>query len=102
MAKGAEAKTNLINQIRAALPSSYIGEAAGKYYFWSTEEGQKKQVCISMTCPNTPFEMTPAVVDGGLDFGSNETGVATNQYKPAEYTQEEKDNINRLIKELGL
>ena len=46
MAKGNEAKTNLMNKIVAALGENYIGEFEKKHYFWSTENGEQVQVAI--------------------------------------------------------
>lgn len=104
MGKGLDAKKRLIDQVIAAVPASdYVGEMGGKYYFWSMEDGQKIQVCISMTCPKVPLETVPTMKNGGYDF-SDETGpsLATPVTKPAEITDEERANINKLMKELGL
>lgn len=104
MAKGAAAKQNLINKILAAIPANeYVGEMGGKYYFWSMEDGQKMQVCLSMVCPKVPLENVPTMKDGGYDFSDGaEPTLATPVTKPAEITDEERANINKLMKELGL
>lgn len=60
MAKGNEAKKNLINKLIAAVgPAAYLGEYDKKYYFWSEENGEPMQVAIAMTCPKNPV----AVID---------------------------------------
>ena len=103
MAKNDEAKRLIIEKIKAALGDAYIGEEAKKYYFWSTENGEKVQVAISLTCPKTPIgtlDMTNAFSDG-YDF----SGTATTVVKPepvVEVTEEEKENIKALMERLGL
>ena len=102
MAKGALAKQQLINKVIAAIPEKdFAGESGGKYYFWSEEDGTRMQVCISLTCPKVPFEQIPTMRDGGYDFGA-EPSLAAPISKPADFTQEERDNINKLIKNLNL
>lgn len=104
MAKGSEAKSKLIGKVIDAVgKDAYVGELGGKYYFWSEEDGNKMQVCISMTCPKVPLETDVAVRDNGYDFSDGaEPSLVAPASKPAELTQDERDNINRLIKELGL
>ena len=57
------------------------------------------QVALSMTCPKTPF-VTDGVTPGdGFptgNFGTPDTFV------PAEMTNEELDNVRKLIQEFGL
>lgn len=104
MARGAIAKTSLIDAIVAALPQSYVGESSGKYYFEMPENGEMVQVAISMTCPKTPLASgTKTIVPnsgGGMDFEAAET-VAT-PVKAAEISDQEKEYITKLMKELGL
>lgn len=94
MPKGTEAKENLLKKILESLPSEdYIGCFDKKHYFWSKEEGQNVQVCITMTCPKTPVEVngdTP--YNNSLDF----------EEVKSEQTEEEKKNIKDLIERLGL
>ena len=51
MAKGNQAKENFINKIISENKDIYIGCYEKKHYFWSTENGEKIQVAITMTCP---------------------------------------------------
>lgn len=103
MAAGTEAKEKIINKIIAALGEAYIGEYDKKYYFLSEENGTKKQVAISLTCPKNPIgtvDMSSAF-SGGLDFEAEPVVVQT-KFEPAEITQEEKDTLAEMLKRLGL
>ena len=53
------------------------------------------QVCISMTCPKTPFSPDG---DGFTSGDFREPDV----YKPAEITEGEIANVRKLLTELGL
>jgi len=53
------------------------------------------QVAISMTCPKTKFSVEGDSFPEG-NFGTPDT------YVPAEMTENEMDNVRRLIQELGL
>lgn len=52
------------------------------------------QVAIAMTCPKTPF-----TVDDGFSEGNFS---APDEFKPAEITSDEINNVRKLIQELGL
>lgn len=103
MAAGTEAKEKIIQAIISILKDSYIGEYDKKHYFWSEENGTKKQVAISLTCPKTPIgtvDMTSAFSDG-IDFDAAPV-VAQTKFEPAEITQEEQDTLAEMMKRLGL
>lgn len=104
MAKGNEAKRNLINKLIAAVgPAAYLGEYDKKYYFWSEENGEKIQVAIAMTCPKNPVAVIDNNAGGDLDFENmDKTEVRPTTFEPAEITQEEKDKIAELMEKLGL
>lgn len=97
MAVGTEAKQKIIQKIISALGEEYIGEQNNKYYFWSEEKGQKKQVAISMTCPKNEFAVTPVTEI------VNEWSMEPTPQKPKdEIPQEELDNLAEMMKRLGL
>lgn len=103
MAKGAEAKDFVTKKIREIFQDDFIGSDGKKIYVWSTEGGEPMQVAISLTCPKVPFQAdgVPAgavEVAGGFDWSLNESAPEV----PVEITQEEKDNIQKLMVELGL
>jgi len=101
-AKGTEAKQLVIDKIKSAFGADFIGEYDKKIYVWSKEKGQKIQVALALTCPKNPVGETN--LSGNLDFSddSNNTVVAPTTFEPAEITQEEKDTIEKLMKELNL
>lgn len=105
MAKGAEAKTKIANKLAEVFGQDWIGEYDKKYYVWSSESGERIQVCISMTCPKTPIEVTTNVAsDGDWDWNDSKlaSAVAVANAAPAEITEEEKQNIADLLNKLGL
>lgn len=104
MAKGSEAKAKLAAKMAEMFGENWIGEVDKKYYVWSEENGERIQIAIAMTCPKTPIGAVPTnkpiSTDGiGYDFENMPTITPK---ETIEYTQEEKDTINRLIAELGL
>ena len=104
MAKGNEAKRNLINKLIAAVgPAAYLGEYDKKYYFWSEENGEQIQVAVTMTCPKNPVAVIDTSSDGELDFENmGKTEVRPTTFEPVEITQEEKNKIAELMEKLGL
>lgn len=98
MAKGAIAKQTVEDKIREIFGKDFLGVADKKIYVQTEEDGQMVQVAITMTCPKTPFAVEGATADG---FPEGNFAEPT-QYKPAEITSEELDNVRKMIKELGL
>lgn len=105
MAKGQEAKAKIANKLAEVFGQDWIGEYDKKYYLWSSESGERIQVCISMTCPKTPIEVATNVDTSG-DWNWDESkpagAVAVAKAAPAEITEEEKQNIADLLTKLGL
>ncbi len=98
MAKGAEAKENLIKRFATAVGADYCGEQDKKYYFWSMENGEKVQVAVSLTCPKTPVMING--VSNELNF-EDDAPVAT-PTTVKQMDEEEKATLERLMKELDL
>lgn len=102
-AKGNLAKENLIKKMSKCLPEgTYIGCFDKKYYFWSEENGEKVQVAISMTCPKSQVESVSVIKGGGFDFSAPSTVIAPTKHEPAEISEEEKENVQELMRRLGL
>ena len=101
MAKGAVAKQAVEDKIRDAFGKDFIGidTAAKKIYVQAEEDGQMVQVAITMTCPKVAFA-ADGIPDDGFPDGKNIHDIS--EYKPAEMTENELDNVRKLIKELGL
>ena len=98
MAKGAIAKQVVEDKLREVFGKDFLGIADKKVYVQAEEDGQMVQVAITMTCPKTPFITDGAAVDG---FPEGNFADPT-EYKPAEITSDELDNVRKMIKELGL
>ena len=96
MAKGTEAKANLINRFRTAVGDDFICEKDKKFYFWSSENGERIQVAVSMTVPKVLVECTAS--GGDLDFSDDDD----TKHETVEMKEDEKAILDRLIKELGL
>lgn len=101
MSKGNLAKENLLNLMITSLPAgTYVGCFDKKHYFWSTENGEKMQVAITMTCPKTlvgDLEKVP-IVAGGMDFSA----PVEEKIKPEVISEQEQETIEELMKKLGL
>lgn len=106
MAKGAEAKLNVMKKLQEAFGPDYVGEFDKKVYVWAQEGGEKIQIAIAMTCPKNPVGViNPVSMDfgGDLDFEKmGESAVAPAKFEPAEITDEEKQNVADLMSRLGL
>lgn len=95
-ARGTIAKENLIKRFTTAVGEDFICEKDKKFYFWSTENGERVQVAVSMTVPKVPVECNAP----GGDLNFDDAPVAT----PAkvEMDEDEKATLARLMKELDL
>ena len=107
MARGANAKIEVLNTIAKAFGDKFIGEYDKKIYVWANDGGEQVQIAISLTCPKNPIEIAANVdTDGGdWDFSddvSTNIKVAVANAAPAEITDEEKENITNLLVKLGL
>ena len=106
MAKGAEAKANVVKKLQEAFGADFVGEYDKKIYVWAQENGEKIQIAISMTCPKTPVGViNPASMDFGGDLDFENMGaptIAPASFEPAEVSEEEKQVVADLMARLGL
>jgi hypothetical protein len=102
MAKGALAKDRVLSKLQETFGSDVIGIYDKKLYVWAQDEGEKVQIAISLTCPKNPVAVTTPTVAGGFDFSGDNEVVAPSTFVPAEITQEEEDNLARMMERLGL
>lgn len=100
MARGATAKTAVTEKIATAFGADYIGEFDKKIYVWADDGGERVQIAISMTCPKT-FIGEASTNSNEMDFDSMPTLGQVSSFKPAEVTEEETKNVNKLLAELG-
>lgn len=98
--RGAIAKEKVVEKLAEAFGDNWIGEVDKKYYVWANDGGvDKVQIAIALTCPKTFVEagtINTSSGSGDFDF-SDETPKVQ-----AEISDAEKENIARLMKELGL
>lgn len=96
--RGAIAKEKVVEKLAEAFGDNWIGEVDKKYYVWANDGGADRvQIAIALTCPKTFVESGTSSSDSGdFDF-SDEMPKAQ-----AEISDAEKENIARLMKELGL
>ena len=99
MARGNDAKSQVEKKIVKALGDDYIGTFDKKIYTWAMDDGERIQVAISMTCPKTFIGNEPK--NDSLDFDAMENPGQVSSFKPAEITEEETANVNKLLAELG-
>ena len=107
MARGAIGKQNVINKIKEAFGTDFIGEYDKKIYVFANDGGEQVQIAISLTCPKNPIQVDASVSldNGDLDFTDDApktSKVAVSAAPPAEITEEEKKNIADLMAKLGL
>ena len=107
MARGNIAKDKVTKQIKAAFGENFVAEVDKKLYVWADDGGERVQIAISLTCPKTFVEPTGQVIvqekDNGFDFEAEPVPVVKVAATPsAEISEEEKNNIELLMKKLGL
>jgi hypothetical protein len=102
MAKGDNAKAQVVEKLAQAFGNDYIGCYDKKYYVWANDNGERVQIAITLTCPKVPVGVVSTNTGAGMDFENMNTTVAPAEFVPAEITQEEKDNIQELMRRLGL
>ena len=104
MAKGTIGKQNVINKIKQAFGADFIGEYDKKIYVWTTENGERIQIALSLTCPKVPVAIFDNPTTGDFNFEDDTPNVvvAAGAYQPAEITKEERERVNDLMKRLGL
>lgn len=104
MAKGTIGKQNVINKIKQTFGADFIGEYDKKIYVWTTENGERIQIALSLTCPKVPVAISDNPTTGDFNFEDDAPNVvvAAGAYQPAEITKEERERVNDLMKRLGL
>lgn len=99
MAKGATAKVNVENKIREAFGADFVGNVDKKLYVWADDGGERVQICFSMTCPKIPVGVGSE--NNGIDFDNMPDGGTHTEFKPAEITDNELENIRELLRKTG-
>ena len=112
MARGNQAKTEVIEKIIETFGQDQCFSYDKKLYITTKEDGAPIQVCLTLTCPKTlvspsgaaaPVEPPKSAFGSGCDFES--MGVETPEpttFQPAAITPEERDTVRELMKRLNL
>lgn len=108
-ARGSEAKEQVIKKIIECFGQEQTFIYDKKLYINTKENGERIQICLTLTCPKTLVgvdlaETTPKLdFSGGFDF--EKMGAATAapvEPAPVEITPEEKATVQDLMRRLGL
>ena len=111
MARGAEAKEQVMQKIIECFGQDKAFVYDKKLYITTKEDGAPIQVCLSLTCPKTLVEPSGSTVaveppksafSGGIDFESLGGTSEPTAFKPAEITEQEKETVRDLMARLGL
>ena len=100
MAKGQESKDNVKKKIIESFGADYAGEYDKKLYVWTTENGVRSQVCLTMTCPKV-FRGVEETTPTALNF-DDDGDFPTTEPKKVDITPEEKETLQELMARLGL
>ena len=101
MAKGAVSKTKATEMILKAFPGSFTYDKEIRIPF--VEDGEEIQLKCVLTCAKVNVEPNgdvaiPGEVSADINFGESEF----TEEKIVEPTQEEKDNVKKLMATFGL
>ena len=108
MARGAEAKNEVIQKIIECFGQDKAFVYDKKLYITTKEDGAPIQVCLSLTCPKTLVEPSGSTVaveppksafSGGIDFESEPVLTAP---KTTEVSEEERQTVADMMRRLGL
>ena len=104
MARGTIGKQNVINKIKEAFGTDFIGEYDKKIYVYTQENGERIQIALSLTCPKVQVAVADAPATGDFNFEDDapSTVVAAGAFQPADITTEERERVNDWMKKLGL
>lgn len=105
MARGTIAKERVEKKIAEAFGEDWIGIHDKKLYIWANDGGERVQIAISLTCPKTPIQVENGNTDANGDWDFSDTpkmNVAVSAAEPAEITEEEVENLQKLLEKLGL
>lgn len=101
MAKGAVSKTKATEMILKAFPGSFTYDKEIRIPF--VEDGEEIQLKCVLTCAKVNVEPNgdvaiPGEVSADINFGESKSA----EEKIVEPTQEEKDNVKKLMATFGL
>lgn len=105
MAKGQIAKEQVSAKIAAAFGEDFVGIVDKKLYVWGMENGERVQVCLSMTCPKVPIEGGAAPVANTTSTGNFDwsgSTMAPAPQAPVEISKEDDEQVKELMRRLNI
>lgn len=104
--RGAIAKENVEQRIKAIFGSDFVGIQDKKLYVWADDGGERVQIALALTCPKVGIEVDDVPVakeepKGDWDW-TGAVSAAPAEKKKIEITPEEKQNIEDLMARLNL
>lgn len=100
MARGALSKEEATKKILEAFPGSFIYEKEIRIPF--VEEGENIQIKCALTCAKTNVEAGGENVLPGEETPITTTSAKTPPIEKTHVSEEEKDNLKRMMEALGL
>lgn len=103
MARGNIAKTNVTEKIKQAFGQNFIGEIDKKLYVYADDGGEKVQIAITLTCPKVAVQTINTKelnYNSGRNFEDDDITIVPSD--TAEISEEEKENIRKLMQRMGL
>lgn len=97
-ARGTYAKAEVTKRIAEAFGSQYLGEFDKKLYLSMREGGEEVQIAITLTCPKVLVQTSSNDV---METGKEEDVVEV-KATSSDFSANERENIERLMRELGL
>lgn len=101
--KGAIAKNTIFTKLMEVFPNSFMYNDNKELRINTTENGEPVQIKLSLTCAKTPVEsnnsntMSTPESSGELNW---EESKPSSSSIIEQLTQEEKENVARLVKQL--
>ena len=100
--RGTIAKQNVQEKIKQAFGSDYVGEYDKKIIVFADDGGERVQIALSMTCPKTMMGIAENTMsyNQGIDFTNDNVIIPPSQ--STEISEEEKENVRKLMERIGL
>lgn len=100
--KGTIAKKEITDKILATFEGSFLYNDGKEIRIPFVEEGNDVQIKVALTCAKDNVAPGADVALPGTTISTPVNSVVDTPSTPVETTQEEKDNIKRMMEVLGL
>lgn len=103
MARGSQFKKEILNKMLEVFPNSFLYNDEKELRICGQEDGEEIQLKCVLTCAKVNVEPNgdvaiPGEVSADINFGESKS----TEEKIVEPTQEEKDNVKKLMATFGL